>query len=163
MTARDVLIKINGRDVSARSEPRQLLCDFLRDELGLTGTHIGCEHGICGACTILFDGEATRSCLMFAVQADGHDVQTIEGLTEGGKIADLQSSFSAHHALQCGYCTPGMLIIAQDFLQTHPNASQQDLKEAMSANLCRCTGYWNILDAVIEVATARRTAGAAKS
>jgi aerobic-type carbon monoxide dehydrogenase small subunit (CoxS/CutS family) len=163
MTTREVHIRINGRDISVQTETRQLLSDFLRDELRLTGTHIGCEHGICGACTILFDGEAARSCLMFAVQADGHDIQTIEGLTENGKIADLQRSFSEHHALQCGYCTPGMLIVAHDFLQTHPNPSDEDIKEGMSANLCRCTGYWNILDAVAEVAKRRRPDGAANS
>lgn len=163
MASREVHIRINGRDVSARTEARQLLCDFLRDELSLTGTHIGCEHGICGACTILFNGEAARSCLMFAIQADGHDVQTIEGLTEDGTVADLQRSFSEHHALQCGYCTPGMLIIAHDFLQTHPDPSGEDIKEGMSANLCRCTGYWNILDAVAEVAKRRRPVGATNS
>jgi carbon-monoxide dehydrogenase small subunit len=153
-TSREIEVTVNGRKVSAVVEPRRLLSDFLRDDLGLTGTHIGCEHGICGACTILWDGEAARSCLLFAAQAHGHHIQTIEGLSESGAICDLQEAFTKHHALQCGYCTPGMLIVAYDLLRSHPNPSHSQLKEGMSANLCRCTGYWNILKAVSEVARA---------
>jgi carbon-monoxide dehydrogenase small subunit len=145
-------VTLNGQRISAAVSPRLLLSDFLRDNLGLTGTHVGCEHGVCGACTILFDGQAARSCLLFAVQTDGHDIWTIEGLSETGAIADLQQAFSKHHALQCGYCTPGMLMVAHDFLITHSSPSPDAIKDAMSAVLCRCTGYWNIINAVAEVA-----------
>ena len=148
----EIEVTVNGRKIGAAVSPRLLLSDFLRDTLGLTGTHIGCEHGICGACTILFDGQAARSCLLFAVQTDGHEIWTIEGLSETGAIADLQEAFGKHHALQCGYCTPGMLIVAHDFLNTHPSPSSEAIKDGMSAVLCRCTGYWNILAAVSEVA-----------
>jgi carbon-monoxide dehydrogenase small subunit len=159
-TSCEIEVTVNGRKVSAIVEPRRLLSDFLRDDLSLTGTHIGCEHGVCGACTILWDGEAARSCLLFAAQAHGHDIQTIEGLSESGAIRDLQEAFTRHHALQCGYCTPGMLIVAYDFLREHPNPSEKQLKEGMSANLCRCTGYWNILKAVAEVARQSQADGA---
>lgn len=147
-----IAVTVNGRKVAAAVSPRLLLSDFLRDGLGLTGTHVGCEHGICGACTILFDGQAARSCLLFAAQADDHNIWTVEGLSETGAIADLQDAFSKHHALQCGYCTPGMLVIAHDFLNSHSSPTADEIKEAMSAALCRCTGYWNILAAVLEVA-----------
>lgn len=147
---------VNGRKIDAVVPPRLLLSDFLRDNLGLTGTHIGCEHGICGACTILFDGQAARSCLLFAVQTAGHDIWTVEGLSESGAIADLQEAFSKHHALQCGYCTPGMLVIAHDFLNAHRSPSSEEIKDGMSAALCRCTGYWNILTAVTEVANSEQ-------
>ncbi len=146
---------INGHPVSGQAEPRLLLVDFIRDEIGLTGTHVGCEHGICGACTILLDGEAARSCLMFAVQADGRKIETIEGLSERGAIAPLQEAFSKHHALQCGFCTPGMLVIAYDLLTSHADLSEDDIKDGMSAALCRCTGYLGILKAVGEVAASR--------
>jgi aerobic-type carbon monoxide dehydrogenase small subunit (CoxS/CutS family) len=149
---RKIALRVNGRAVEAAIEPRLLLSDFLRNELGLTGTHIGCEHGICGACTILFNGEAARACLMFAVQADGHEVQTIEGLHASGAVKDLQEAFAKHHALQCGFCTPGMLILAHDLLRTNPSPSEEEVKEGMSAALCRCTGYWGIVTAVREVA-----------
>jgi carbon-monoxide dehydrogenase small subunit len=129
-----------------------LLSDFIRYELNLTGTHVGCEHGICGACTIMVDGQAARSCLMFAVQAEGHTVETIEGLSERGAIKQLQEAFTKHHALQCGFCTPGMLIVAYDLLKSNPNASEDELKDGMSAALCRCTGYLGIMRAVREVA-----------
>jgi aerobic-type carbon monoxide dehydrogenase small subunit (CoxS/CutS family) len=159
----DITVTVNGHQITAGVFPRLLLSDFLRDSLGLTATHVGCEHGVCGACTILFDGQAARSCLMFAVQIDGHDVWTLEGLSETGAIADLQEAFGKHHALQCGYCTPGMLIVAHDFLNSHPSPTADDIRNGMSANLCRCTGYWSILDAVMEVAgSARRRSPAAK-
>jgi aerobic-type carbon monoxide dehydrogenase small subunit (CoxS/CutS family) len=153
---REIEVTVNGRKIGAVVPPRLLLSDFLRDNLGLTGTHIGCEHGICGACTILFDGQAARSCLLFAVQTAGHDIWTVEGLSESGAIADLQEAFSKHHALQCGYCTPGMLVIAHDFLNAHPSPSPEEIKDGMSAALCRCTGYWNILTAVAEVASSEQ-------
>ena len=159
---REIEVTVNGRKIGTVVPPRLLLSDFLRDNLGLTGTHIGCEHGICGACTILFDGQAARSCLLFAVQTAGHDLWTVEGLSETGAIADLQEAFSKHHALQCGYCTPGMLMVAHDFLNTHRSPSPEEIKDGMSAALCRCTGYWNILSAVSEVANSehRRTEAA---
>lgn len=153
---REIEVTVNGRKIGAVVPPRLLLSDFLRDNLGLTGTHIGCEHGICGACTILFDGQAARSCLLFAVQTAGHDIWTVEGLSESGAIADLQEAFSKHHALQCGYCTPGMLVIAHDFLNAHRSPSSEEIKDGMSAALCRCTGYWNILTAVTEVANSEQ-------
>jgi carbon-monoxide dehydrogenase small subunit len=149
-----VSLVVNGHRVSGTAEPRLLLSDFIRDELGLTGTHVGCEHGICGACTILLDGEAIRSCLTFAVQADGREIETIEGLSDSGAIEPLQKAFSKHHALQCGFCTPGMLVVAYDLLTTNPTASEHELKDGMSAALCRCTGYLGILTAVREVAAA---------
>jgi carbon-monoxide dehydrogenase small subunit len=150
-----IAVTVNGRQVDATVSPRLLLSDFLRDSLRLTATHVGCEHGVCGACTILFDGQAARSCLLFAAQLDGHNIWTLEGLSASGDIADLQDAFSRHHALQCGYCTPGMLIVAHDFLKAHPSPTAADIQQGMSANLCRCTGYWHILDAVKEVAERR--------
>jgi aerobic-type carbon monoxide dehydrogenase small subunit (CoxS/CutS family) len=156
MSECEIEVTVNGRKIGAVVPPRLLLSDFLRDNLGLTGTHIGCEHGICGACTILFDGQAARSCLLFAVQTAGHDIWTVEGLSESGAIADLQEAFSKHHALQCGYCTPGMLVIAHDFLNAHRSPSSEEIKDGMSAALCRCTGYWNILTAVTEVANSEQ-------
>jgi len=161
---REIEVTLNGRKINATVSPRLLLSDFLRDNLGFTGTHIGCEHGICGACTILFDGQAARSCLLFAVQTDGHEIWTVEGLSETGAIADLQQAFSKHHALQCGYCTPGMLIVAHDFLNTHSSPSPEAIRDGISAVLCRCTGYWNIISAVSEVAnTEHRRAKAAEA
>jgi carbon-monoxide dehydrogenase small subunit len=151
---RTVSLTVNGQRVNGVAEPRLLLSDFIRNELALTGTHVGCEHGICGACTILLDGEAARSCLMFAVQADGREIETIEGLSERGAIQPLQQAFSKHHALQCGFCTPGMLVVAYDLLTSNPAASDDEIKDGMSAALCRCTGYLGILKAVREVAAA---------
>jgi carbon-monoxide dehydrogenase small subunit len=148
-------VTINGDKVSVEVCSRLLLCDLLRDTLGLTGTHVGCEHGVCGACTILLDGEAARSCLMFAVQADGAVIETIEGLHESGVIADLQAAFSRHHALQCGFCTPGMLIIAHDLLLQSTDLSAPQIRDGMSASLCRCTGYAGIVAAVQDVARSR--------
>jgi aerobic-type carbon monoxide dehydrogenase small subunit (CoxS/CutS family) len=143
---------VNGAAVQRQVEPRLLLSDFLRGELGLTGTHVGCEHGICGACTVLLNGEAARACLIFAVQADGQRIDTVEGLSDSGSIRALQDAFAKHHALQCGFCTPGMLVIAHDFLKSHPSPTEEEIREAMSAALCRCTGYLGILRAVTEVA-----------
>ncbi|HSE93916.1 MAG TPA: (2Fe-2S)-binding protein [Methylomirabilota bacterium] len=131
-----------------------MLVDFLREDLGLTGTHVGCEHGICGACTILLDGEAARSCIMLAVQADGARITTVEGLMQDGQLHPLQQAFHEHHGLQCGFCTPGMLMTALDFLQAHPEPSEAEIREGIAAVLCRCTGYHGIIEAV--KAAARR-------
>jgi aerobic-type carbon monoxide dehydrogenase small subunit (CoxS/CutS family) len=155
-----VSLTVNGMKRDGVVEGRRLLSDFIRDDLALTGTHIGCEHGVCGACTILINGEAARSCLMFAVQANNAEIETIEGLAHSGKIARLQDLFSKHHALQCGYCTPGMLVIAYDLLLRHETLSPDDIRDGMSAALCRCTGYAGIVKAVQE-AFAERQAGAA--
>jgi aerobic-type carbon monoxide dehydrogenase small subunit (CoxS/CutS family) len=149
----DVRLTVNGKAYEGRCEPRTLLADFLRDNLSLTGTHVGCEHGACGACTILHNGEAARSCIMFAVQADGADILTIEGIAEGGA---LQSAFHEHHGLQCGFCTPGMLITALDFLRVNPSPSVSEVREALSGVLCRCTGYQNIVKAVMAAAKTMR-------
>ena len=150
-----VRLTVNGEKLEGRCEPRKLLADFLRDDLGLTGTHVGCEHGVCGACTIRFNGEAARSCIMLAVQADGADIVTIEGLAKDGKMHPMQDSFHRHHALQCGFCTPGMLITAIDFLETNPQPTEDEIREALSAVLCRCTGYQGIVKAVAAVAEKR--------
>jgi aerobic-type carbon monoxide dehydrogenase small subunit (CoxS/CutS family) len=155
-----VSLTVNGMKRDGVVEGRRLLSDFIRDDLALTGTHIGCEHGVCGACTILINGEAARSCLMFAVQANSAEIETIEGLARSGKIARLQDLFSKHHALQCGYCTPGMLMIAYDLLLRYETLSLDDIRDGMSAALCRCTGYAGIIQAVQE-AFAERQAGAA--
>jgi aerobic-type carbon monoxide dehydrogenase small subunit (CoxS/CutS family) len=155
-TEHRISVTVNGVGHERLAESRWLLSDFIREDLALTGTHIGCEHGVCGACTVLFNGEAARSCLMFAVQADGADIETIEGLSSSGKIARLQELFSKHHALQCGYCTPGMLIIAHDLLQREKMMSVEDIREGMSAALCRCTGYIGILGAVCDAFDERR-------
>ena len=143
-----VRLTVNGVAREAQCEPRKLLVDFLREDLTLTGTHVGCEHGICGACTVLVNGEAARSCLMLAVQAAGAEIVTIEGLMRDGKLHPLQEAFREHHGLQCGFCTPGMLMTALDFLQTNPRPSEQDIRHALSAVLCRCTGYHGIVKAV---------------
>lgn len=144
----DVHLKVNGKSLSGLCEPRKLLADFLREDLGLTGTHVGCEHGVCGACTIMFNGEAARSCIMLAVQANGAELVTVEGLAKDGELHPLQQAFHENHALQCGFCTPGMLIVALDFLRVNPSPTEQDIRTAMSANLCRCTGYQSIVKAV---------------
>jgi len=142
-------LTVNGTASERIVEPRLLLSDFLRYELGLTGTHVGCEHGVCGACTVLLDGEAVRSCLMFAVQADGHDVTTVEGLARGpDALHPLQQAFRAAHGLQCGFCTPGILMTLVPFLRDHANPDERAIREALSGNLCRCTGYQNIVAAV---------------
>jgi aerobic-type carbon monoxide dehydrogenase small subunit (CoxS/CutS family) len=146
----DVLVRltVNGAPREGRCAPRKLLVDFLREDLGLTGTHVGCEHGICGACTILVDGEAARSCLMLAVQADGAEITTVEGLMKDGVLHPLQEAFRQHHGLQCGFCTPGMLLTALDLLRVKPEPTEADVREGLSAVLCRCTGYHGIVKAV---------------
>jgi len=144
-----VTITVNEKEYRREVEPRLLLSDFLRHELGLTGTHVGCEHGVCGACTILFDGESMRSCLIFAVQADGHSVTTVEGLaTDKNDLHPLQQAFWEAHGLQCGYCTPGILMTLVPFLKENPNPTEDEIRHALSGNLCRCTGYQHIVDAV---------------
>lgn len=147
---------VNGERVNAEVSPRRHLADFLREELGLTGTHIGCEHGVCGACTLRLDGEIVRGCLVLAVQANGKSVETIEGVSDSGEVADLQAAFEARNALQCGYCTPGMLLTAQDLLSREPNPSREAIREHLSGNYCRCTGYQAIVDAVESTAIARQ-------
>jgi len=152
----DVALTVNGQPRNGRCEPRKLLVDFLREDLGLTGTHAGCEHGICGACTVLYNGEAARSCIMFAVQADGAELVTVEGLADNGTLHPLQQAFHEHHALQCGFCTPGMLITALDYLKINPSPTEDEIRDAISAVLCRCTGYVNIVKAVKVAAEAMR-------
>jgi carbon-monoxide dehydrogenase small subunit len=152
----DVHLTVNGKAYNGRCEPRLLLVDFLRDNLSLTGTHVGCEHGVCGACTIMFNGEAARSCIMFAVQADCADIVTIEGIAQGDVLHPLQQAFHEHHGLQCGFCTPGMLIAALDFLRVNPSPSETEVRVALSAVLCRCTGYQNIVKAVLAAAETMR-------
>jgi len=154
-----VRLKVNGVAHEGRCEPRKLLVDFLREDLELTGTHIGCEHGICGACTIMLNGEAARSCIMLAVQADGSEILTVEGLMQNGTLHPLQEAFREHHGLQCGFCTPGMLMTALDFLKTNPSPTEAEVREGISAVLCRCTGYQGIVNAVR--AAARTLGGAA--
>jgi carbon-monoxide dehydrogenase small subunit len=143
-----VTVRVNGTAHARDVEPRLLLSDFIRHEIGLTGTHVGCEHGVCGACTVLLDREAVRSCLMFAVQAEGHEIQTVEGLGNGG-LNPLQEAFREAHALQCGYCTPGILMTLTAFLEESPTPTEEEIREALSGNLCRCTGYQHIVDAVL--------------
>jgi aerobic carbon-monoxide dehydrogenase small subunit len=145
------VITVNGRTHPVDVEPRVTLADFLRDRLRLTGTHLGCEHGVCGACTVLLDGDAVRSCLLYAVQAYGHRVTTVEGLAEAGSRSRLQAAFERHRAFQCGFCTPGFLLSAQSLLDRGVPLTRQNLPELLAGNLCRCTGYQPILDAVLEV------------
>jgi carbon-monoxide dehydrogenase small subunit len=153
----EVRLTVNGKACEGRCEPRTLLVDFLREDLGLTGTHAGCEHGVCGACTILYNGEAARSCIMLAVQADGSEIVTVEGIARDGKMHPLQQAFHEHHGLQCGFCTPGMLIAAMDFLQTNPSPNEKEVRDGLSAVLCRCTGYQNIVAAVMAAAAQMRS------
>ncbi|HEX8917100.1 MAG TPA: (2Fe-2S)-binding protein [Chloroflexota bacterium] len=148
-TRRTVRLTVNGEDVEQEVPVRLLLSDFLRATLGLTGTHVGCEHGVCGCCTVLLDGEPVRSCLLFAVQTAGHEIKTVEGLApSGGPLHPLQSAFREEHALQCGFCTPGFLMTLVPFMQDHPDPTDTEIREALSGNLCRCTGYQNIVAAV---------------
>ena len=151
----DITLTVNDVRYERQVEPRRLLSDFLRDDLRLTGTHVGCEHGVCGACTVLVDGDSIRSCLTFAVQCDGASVRTVEGLGEIGALDPLQESFRKHHALQCGFCTPGMLMTAMDLLAKYPLATDAEIREGLSGNICRCTGYVNIVRAVREAVAAR--------
>ena len=144
----DISVTINGTTYEREVEARKLLIHFIRDDLDLTGSHIGCDTGNCGACSVLLDGVLVKSCMLLAVQADGAQIDTVEGLSEDGKLTKLQQSFSDHHALQCGYCTPGMLMSATALLRTNPNPTDEQIKKALQGNICRCTGYWNIFDAV---------------
>jgi len=144
----DVTLSINGRDYALRLEPRRTLLDAIREECGLTGTHMGCEHGVCGACTVLVDGQPIRACLMFAVQAQGAAIRTIEGMAAGDVLHPVQRAFIAHHGVQCGFCTPGFLMLATGVLEREPDMSDDELREVLSSNLCRCTGYQNIVAAV---------------
>lgn len=144
----DVEITINGTRYERAIEPRMLLSDFIRQDIGLTGTHVGCEHGVCGACTVLLDGQPVRSCLMFAVQANGHEVFTVEGLGTPEDLHPLQAAFQEAHGVQCGFCTPGILLTLEPFLKSNPNPSEDEIRAAISGNICRCTGYQHIVDAV---------------
>jgi aerobic-type carbon monoxide dehydrogenase small subunit (CoxS/CutS family) len=153
----DIALSVNGTAYRRSIDSRMLLSDFLRHELLLAGTHVGCEHGVCGACTILLDGVAIRSCLMLAVQANGHELSTIEGLaTKSGALNPIQQAMHEHHGLQCGYCTPGILMTMTAFLKEHPSPSEDEVREALSGNICRCTGYQNIVDAMLAAAEALR-------
>jgi len=154
-----IRVTVNGSAHEREVEPRRLLGDFLREDLGLLGAHFGCEHGSCGACTVLLDGDSVRSCLIFAVQADGAEITTVEGLAEGDRLHPIQQAFWDHHALQCGYCTPGMLLSALDIIEKYPLEDEREIREHLSGNLCRCTGYDNIVRAVREAARALRGAG----
>ena len=155
MNERAIRVSVNGRVYERTVEVRKTLADFLRDDLDLTGTHLGCEHGVCGACTIVVDGAAVRSCLMFAAQAHGREIQTVEGLADGDRLNPLQEAFREHHGLQCGFCTPGFLMTLTCFLRETPDPTEGEVREAISGNLCRCTGYKNIVAAAL--AAARRS------
>ena len=152
----DVRMQVNGVEYADKVEPRLLLCDFLRHYAGLTGTHVGCEQGVCGACTVSLDGRTARSCLTFAVQAHGRSVRTVEGLAGDGPLTPLQTAFHHAHALQCGFCTPGFLMVLDEFLAENPTPTNDEIIRALSANLCRCTGYVNMIEAVKQAATAMR-------
>jgi aerobic carbon-monoxide dehydrogenase small subunit len=152
---RDIAVTVNGRKYEARVEPRLLLSDFLRDTLGLTGTHVGCEQGVCGACTILLDGDSVRSCLTLAVRVHGTEIVTVEGLGTRDQLNGLQNEFRDKHGLQCGFCTPGMLMTGMDLLKKYPLASDEEIRKGLSGNLCRCTGYQNIVAAIRAAARSR--------
>jgi aerobic carbon-monoxide dehydrogenase small subunit len=149
-----ITMTVNGETKSGEAEPRLTLADFLRDELRLTGTHLGCEHGVCGACTVLLEGSSVRSCLLLAVQADGASIETVEGLAQGEELHPIQEAFWAEHALQCGFCTPGFLMTAVELLRENPDPSEEEVRQAIAGNLCRCTGYVNIIKAVRRAAQA---------
>ena len=151
----EIVVTINGRKYAASVEPRLLLSDFIRDIIGLTGTHVGCEHGVCGACTILVNGDSVRSCLTLAVRADGADIVTVEGLGTPDELNAIQTQFREKHGLQCGFCTPGMLMTAMDLLKKYPLSSDAEIREGLSGNLCRCTGYQNIVAAIRAAADLR--------
>jgi carbon-monoxide dehydrogenase small subunit len=153
-----ITLTVNGRTYRGEAEPRTTLADFLRDELRLTGTHLGCEHGACGACTILMDGRSVRSCLLFAVQAQDHDLTTVEGLASGAELHPIQQAFHEHHALQCGFCTPGFLMSVCELLEANPDPGEEEIRTWLSGNLCRCTGYQNIVEAVHAAASRMREA-----
>ena len=151
----DISVTVNGASYSRSVEPRMLLSDFLRHELGLTGTHVGCEHGVCGACTILLDGRSARSCLTLAVQVDGLEIETVEGQGSREELGRIQTAFRDHHGLQCGFCTPGFIMTITDMLRHHPLESDEQIRDALSGNICRCTGYQHIVNAVRELAKER--------
>ena len=155
----EVDLTVNGERRRRRIEPRKLLADFIREDLRLTGTHLGCEHGVCGSCTVLLDGRAVRSCLMFAVQARGHELTTVEALSEGDRLSAVQAAFQEEHGLQCGFCTPGLVVSVTDFLARHPEPADEDIRRALSGNICRCTGYQGILRAVRRAARDLREVG----
>ena len=148
-----ITLNVNGRNQTTLSEPREILADVLRDRLGLTGTHLGCEHGVCGACTVLLDGEMVRSCLLFAVQVQGAEITTIEGLEENGELHPMQKAFSEYHGLQCGFCTPGMILAGIDLLKRNPDPTAQEVRDDMGGNICRCTGYQKIVESVLGAAS----------
>jgi carbon-monoxide dehydrogenase small subunit len=148
-TSRFITVEVNGTSYEREVETRRLLVHFIRDDIDLTGTHVGCDTGNCGACTVHLDGQAVKSCMLLAVQADGHAVRTIEGLSPDGELTPLQRSFSEHHALQCGYCTPGMLMSATALLEQNPHPTEEEARKALQGNICRCTGYVNIVEAVV--------------
>ncbi|CAO3428029.1 (2Fe-2S)-binding protein [Azospirillum endophyticum] len=155
-----ITVTVNGETSTYQIEPRRLLSDFLRQDLGLTGTHVGCEHGVCGACTVIVDGRSVRSCLMFAVQTDGAAVETVEGLASSlDDLHPVQQAFWEHHGLQCGFCTPGVVMTAVELLRKQPDATRDDIRHAISGNLCRCTGYETIIDAIESAAATLRAAG----
>ena len=155
MKNHSVSLTLNGLERESSCEPRTTLLDFIRHDLGATGTHAGCEHGVCGSCTVEVDGQIVRSCLMFACQANGSVVKTVEGISERGELSDLQIAFKKHHALQCGFCTSGFLMSANDLLNKNPNPTELEVREGLSGNICRCTGYVGIVEAVLEVASSR--------
>ena len=155
---RTIAVKVNGKAYTREVETRMTLVDFLRHELDLTGTHVGCEHGVCGACTVLVDGASARACLMLAVQCDGREVATVESLAAGGRLNPLQQAFQDHHGLQCGFCTPGILMTLTEFLRDHPDADEAGVREALTGNICRCTGYQGIVDAALAAAKRMREA-----
>lgn len=159
LNRRKITLNVNGEAHELEVEPRHLLADALREGLGLTGTHIGCEHGVCGACTILLDGESIRSCLLLAVQAEGHEITTVEGLGDSNHLNLLQRKFREHHALQCGFCTPGMLMTATELLNQRTSLTERDIRDALSGNLCRCTGYDHIIAAISEAIAETSGAG----
>jgi carbon-monoxide dehydrogenase small subunit len=160
---RSIHLTVNGAVYERTAPVRMTLADFLREELNLTGTHLGCEHGVCGACTILFNGAAVRSCLMLAVQADGAELMTVEGLAQGDTLHPLQQAFQEHHALQCGFCTPGFLMTAYALLQETPHPSRDEVREAIAGNICRCTGYAPIVQAIVQASSAFQTHGSTTS
>lgn len=153
---RRIRVKVNGVEYEREVEPRRLLVDFLRGDLELIGTHVGCEHGICGACTVLFNKRSIRSCLMFAIQADGAEIMTVEGLAKDGKLHPIQEAFRDHHGLQCGFCTPGMLITVYELIDANPDPTEEEVREAMAGVLCRCTGYKQGVDSVMAAAARMR-------
>ena len=162
-TTQEIRLRVNGVLYERTVEVRELLVDFLRHRLNLTGTHVGCEHGVCGACTILLNGESVRSCLLLAVQADGAELTTVEGLARNGEMSVIQNAFWEHHGLQCGFCTPGFLITAHELLERAPQATEDEVRETLAGNLCRCTGYQTIVEAVTEALARSRRAGEEKS